>query len=103
MSNLIPEEILDLIYQLPVACLLLLVVWKFLKFIKETQKDWLDTTRHRDDQFLAEIRLHQDRLYECQTAAAQALQQNAVVLDKVVTVMGKVDDKLSREAFERRN
>lgn len=97
-----PKEILDLIYQLPVASLLLLVVWRFLKFIKETQKDWLDTTRHRDDQFLAEIGKHQDRLHDCQTAAAQALQQNAVVLDKVVTVMGKVDDKLTQELFDRR-
>lgn len=97
-----PDEIIDLTYQLPVACLLLVVVWKFLKFIKETQQDWLETIRRRDDQFLAELGKHQDRLHECQVMSAQVLQQNAVVLDKVVTVMGKVDDKLTREAFDRR-
>jgi choline-glycine betaine transporter len=86
----VPEQVLDLAYQLPVACLLLIVVWKFLKSMKENQNDWLETVRRRDAQFLEQ---HKETV--------EVLRGNAVLLDKAATIMDKVDQKLTREAFER--
>ena len=86
----IPEQVLDLAYQLPVACLLLVVVWKFLKYMKEHQNDWLETVRRRDEQFLEQ---HKETV--------EVLRGNAVLLDKAATIMDKVDQKMAREAFER--
>ena len=33
MMELVPDPLIELLYQLPVAGLLLVVVWKFLQFI----------------------------------------------------------------------
>ncbi len=86
----IPQEVLNLIYQLPVACLMLIVVWRFLVFLKDQNKTWLETVRRRDEQYA-----------EFQQETNEVLRGNAVLLNKVATIMDKVDQKLAREAFER--
>lgn len=85
-----PEQLLDLIYQLPVACLCLVVVWKFLKYLKDDKKDWLETIRLRDEQFLVQ-----------QKENNEVLRRNAALLDKAATIMDKVEQRLAREQFER--
>ncbi len=88
--SFIPAEIKELVTQLPVACLMLVVVWRFLKFINERDDKWLETVRLRDEQFIAQ-----------QKENNEVLRGSAVLLDKAATIMDKVDQKLTREAYER--
>jgi hypothetical protein len=69
---------------------MLVVVWRFLKFIKERDDNWLATVRGLNAQCL-----------EQQKETTEVLRGNAVLLDKAATIMDKVDQKMAREAFER--
>lgn len=92
-----PQPIYDLIYQLPVAALLLLVVWKFLQFIKDRDQNWLDTIRQRDEYFLSEIKEHQLAQAEQQKETIQVLRENSTAIHQATQVMDRVQGRLDRD------
>ena len=101
MLELIPEPLTDLLYQLPVAGLLLVVVWKFLQFIDKRDANWLDTVQKRDAYFISELERHESKADKVHSETILALRENATALNEVTKVMEKVNDKMQTDAFER--
>lgn len=96
-----PAAISDLIYQLPVAGLMLVVVWKFLQVIKERDENWLETVRKRDEHFLSELNKHEHKASQVHDETIQVLRHNNTVLTQATKVMERMEEQLREDAFAR--
>lgn len=90
-------EFSELFLQLPVAGLMLVVVWKFLQHIKERDDNWLETIRERDNKFLTELREHDLSMQAIQREVLEAFKNNSATVAQCTVVLEKVDRKLTNE------
>lgn len=91
------DKALEILMQLPVAGLMMIVVWKFLQFIKERDQSWLDTVRNRDMQFLEQLEKQHEHQKEHADETVRVLRENASVVRRAAELIEKVDKKLDHD------
>ena len=88
--DLFPDKLLELLAQMPVAGLMLVVVWKFLQVIKD-----------RDAYFLGELAKHQEQYKTVTHQSVEVIRQNSVALHQSAKTLEKVEGILTADAYER--
>lgn len=91
----------ELVYQLPVAGLLLVVVGIFMRFIKERDEAWINTVRERDQQFIENIKVQNLRTEGIQKEMVEALRHVAVNEDRTAQVLTRLERKLDDDELKR--
>ncbi len=90
-----------LVYQLPVACLMLIVVWKFIAHIDKRDASWLETVRNIQSRFIEELDKHEGKDADIHRETIDALRHNATVLHEASKVMERVNDQLRSDEVRR--
>lgn len=88
-------ELTEMFVQLPVAGIVLLVVWKFLHVIKERDANWLDSIRNRDDKFISELKNYEALSHEMQREMIASFKENSAVIAQCSHVLGQVERRLN--------